>query len=237
MHKSADEIVVSVITVNYNNKDGLQKSLDSFIAQTHQNKELIVVDGGSNDGSIDIIEQYKANIKVSIIGQDKGIYDAMNIGIENVSSKSDYIHFLNSGDSFYSPDVLSELARVASKDQSQSYFGNIIRAEVSTQYPVNLNYRILAAQMICHQAVFFRTAFHKKNLYDLKYNICADYKILAQALAQGEKFRGFKTVVCEIETEGVSATQRQKLKAQKQAIRKEFPALRLWKTIRKLKPT
>ncbi len=237
MAKTAEDILVSVITVNFNNKTGLQKSLESFKDQKHPNKELIVVDGGSNDGSVELIEKYQDFIKVSIIGQDKGIYDAMNIGVENVSSNSDYIHFLNSGDSFYTDEVLLDLVQVATADQSKNYFGNIIRSDEATRYPLHLNFRILAAQMICHQAVFFRTAFHKQNAYDLKYSICADYKLLAQALAKGEKFKGFKTIVCEIETEGVSATQREKLKNQKQAIRKEFPALRLWKTIRKLKPT
>ncbi len=71
----------SIITVNYNNKEGLRKTIESVISQTFRDFEFIVIDGGSDDGSLDVLKEYDSYITYWISEKDKGIYNAMNKGI------------------------------------------------------------------------------------------------------------------------------------------------------------
>ena len=89
-------IKISIITINYNDKIGLTKTLNSVISQSWQDFEFIVIDGGSTDGGREVIEQYKDKIDYWVSEPDNGIYDAMNKGVLN--SSSDFVLFINSGD-------------------------------------------------------------------------------------------------------------------------------------------
>lgn len=99
--------VISVITVCFNNKDGLEKTLKSFAAQNFSQKEIIVVDGGSHDGTEKTIQRYKNIIDHFICESDNGIYDAINKGIRRASGK--WVVCMNAGDIFASDTVLSEI--------------------------------------------------------------------------------------------------------------------------------
>ena len=87
---------LSIITINLNNRDGLQKTIDSVVSQTFRDFEWIVIDGGSTDGSKELIEQYADHFSYWVSEPDKGIYNAMNKGIK--VAKGEYLQFLNSGD-------------------------------------------------------------------------------------------------------------------------------------------
>jgi len=100
---------LSIITVNLNNKSGLQKTIDSVISQTYKDFEWIIIDGGSTDGSKELIEQYSQYITYWISEPDKGIYNAMNKGI--VQAKGEYLQFLNSGDALYDKYVLDKILK------------------------------------------------------------------------------------------------------------------------------
>ena len=95
---------LSIITVNLNNRDGLQKTIDSVICQTFRDFEWIVIDGGSTDGSKELIEQYADHFAYWVSEPDKGIYNAMNKGIK--VAKGEYLQFLNSGDSLWNETTL-----------------------------------------------------------------------------------------------------------------------------------
>ena len=97
---------LSIITINFNNHDGLQKTINSVIAQTWKDFEWIIIDGGSTDGSKNLIEQYDKYITYWISESDKGIYNAMNKGIK--IARGDYLQFLNSGDYFYNEKVIEK---------------------------------------------------------------------------------------------------------------------------------
>ena len=97
----------SIITVNYNNKEGLRKTIESVIHQTFNDYEYIIIDGGSTDGSVDIIKEYNDKISYWISEKDKGIYNAMNKGIR--VSTGDYLLFLNSGDHLSENNVLEKV--------------------------------------------------------------------------------------------------------------------------------
>lgn len=91
---------LSIITVNLNNRDGLKRPIDSVVSQTFTNYEWIVIDGGSTDGSRELIEQYSNHFAYWCNEPDKGIYNAMNKGIAH--AKGEWLQFLNSGDVLYS---------------------------------------------------------------------------------------------------------------------------------------
>ena len=98
--------LISIITINFNDKIGLQRTFDSVFAQDYQDFEYIVIDGGSNDGSKELIENNAQKISYWISEPDKGIYNAMNKGI--LKATGEYLLFLNSGDHLYSHTVLEE---------------------------------------------------------------------------------------------------------------------------------
>lgn len=96
----------SIITVNLNNANGLKETIDSIVNQTCCDYEYLIIDGGSTDDSLSIIKQYKDQIDYWVSEPDKGIFNAMNKGI-NVSH-GDYLIFMNSGDCFNNGKVLEE---------------------------------------------------------------------------------------------------------------------------------
>ena len=100
----------SIITINYNNKDGLEKTILSVLGQTCHDYEYIIIDGGSTDGSVDVIKKYANRIDYWVSEPDSGRYPAMNKGINQ--AKGDYLNFMNSGDTFYSSTVLVDIAKM-----------------------------------------------------------------------------------------------------------------------------
>lgn len=135
---------LSIITINYNNAEGLERTLNSVLAQTYDGIEHIIVDGGSTDGSVDVIKRYVEKVKreevrgKSVVWsseKDKGIYDGMNKGIRKATG--DYIQILNSGDILAAPDVTSKMIAALndamSRDKSLNdggigiLYGNMIR--------------------------------------------------------------------------------------------------------------
>ena len=98
---------VTVITVVYNNVEGIRTTLESFVSQSWSNKEIVVVDGGSTDGTWDVINSFAGNIAYKSSEPDRGIYDAMNKGIDKATGE--WIIFLNSGDVFVDSTVLERV--------------------------------------------------------------------------------------------------------------------------------
>ncbi|HOO18975.1 MAG TPA: glycosyltransferase family 2 protein [Paludibacteraceae bacterium] len=100
---------ISIITINYNHADGLRKTIESVINQTYQDFEYIIIDGGSTDGSVEVIKEYADHIHYWISEPDKGVFNAMNKGISN--AHGEYCLFLNSGDYLYSEDSLNKFIK------------------------------------------------------------------------------------------------------------------------------
>ena len=98
---------VSVITVVYNDVGHIRETIESFFSQTWEDKEYIVIDGGSTDGTIDIIKEYANRISYWISEPDKGMYDAMNKGI--LKANGDWINILNSGDLYSTSEVITDV--------------------------------------------------------------------------------------------------------------------------------
>jgi glycosyltransferase involved in cell wall biosynthesis len=105
---------LSIITINYNNADGLQKTIKSVISQTFKNFEYIIIDGHSSDKSIDVIKENENYFAYWCSEKDRGIYDAQNKGIQK--AKGDYLLFLNSGDCLENEKVLEKVFALTPKE-------------------------------------------------------------------------------------------------------------------------
>ena len=173
---------LSVITINYNNKSGLEKTIQSLFSQTFTDFEYIVIDGGSTDGSIDIINKYSNKITYWVSEKDNGIYDALNKGI--AKSTGEYCYFLNSGDYLSNKDVFDNVFKNKPSE-------DIIYGDVSMEmdgiitghklHPDKLSTFYLLTEVIAHQAQFIkRDLFQKFGNYDLKYKIVSDYELFVR---------------------------------------------------------
>ena len=159
----------SIITINYNNIDGLRKTIESVVRQSFKDFEYIVIDGGSTDGSAELIKEHQDCIDYWVSEPDNGIYNAMNKGIK--AAHGEYINFLNSGDCFYNNGVL--------EDTLQHLKADIVHGKMYDQSKGKLPYLIdrtptmhyLYESSMQHPASFFRRELFKDSLYDENYRI------------------------------------------------------------------
>lgn len=195
---------VSIITISYNNAKGLQRTIGSVVKQTYTDYEYIVIDGGSSDGSRQIIESFSEKITYWVSEPDRGVYHAMNKGI--AISKGEYLHFLNSGDCYATPDVLEKTFSKEYKEpllrgvQICDYGTHQIRWENLGNRDVTL-YDMYVNTML-HQATFIRRdMFDKYGKYDENLKIVSDWKFFFQVILGGEKtiFLNFDVVIFEME--------------------------------------
>ena len=204
---------LSIITVNLNNCDGLKKTIDSVVAQTFKDFEWIVIDGGSTDGSKELIEQYAEHFSYWVSEPDKGIYNAMNKGIK--VAKGEYLLFLNSGD--WLCDGLA-LERFANGDYTEDIvYGNIIKVfesgkqQNSKTDPLycntteKLTLRSLSFGTIPHQASFIKKdLFDKYGLYDESYKIVSDNVFYIRTILEKDaSYRYIDVDVSFFDTNGI----------------------------------
>lgn len=155
---------LSIITINYNNAPGLAKTIESVVNQTSPAFEYIVIDGGSTDGSVDVIRQYHHKITYWISEPDQGIYQAMNKGIKR--AKGEYCQFLNSGDYLLTPDVTERMLAELPSSCSILY-GNKIR-EINGRQQVERSFagRQITLMDLYRSTIFHATAYIKRSLFD-----------------------------------------------------------------------
>lgn len=197
---------ISIITINYNNVDGLRRTLASVAAQTYRNIEHIIVDGGSTDGSVEVIKEYamsQASLRHSIIWKsepDHGIYNAMNRGI--LKATGDYIWILNSGDCAADENVVARMMEILERESYLILLGNKIqvypenrkeyqslsidRKLVNTPNPIEASMLTFYSGTIPQDAAFVRRdIFEKYGLFDESMKICADWKLYLNIIASG----------------------------------------------------
>lgn len=173
---------LSIITVNLNNAEGLKKTILSVNNQTFTNYEYIVIDGGSIDGSVDIIKNYKEQITYWCSEPDKGIYDAMNKGIK--ASKGVFCYFLNSDDTFYSSSTLQKVLDTQS-DKYDFIYGNTLLQ--NKKIGQEFDKYILVTKNISHQAIFYKKwLFEKLGYYNIQYKVWADYEFNVRCFGNNE---------------------------------------------------
>lgn len=175
---------ISIITINYNNIDGLKKTMASVLNQTYGNIDYIVVDGGSTDGSKAHIESYQINVANWVSEPDKGIYHAMNKGI--TYSTGAYVLFLNSGDVLCNPNVLNEFVN-HSKFHGDIVYGDYVFNHGEKQYPDHLTPLFFMKTSLPHQSTLFKkSVFEKMGGYDETYKFCADRDFYLKCYLSGQ---------------------------------------------------
>ncbi len=211
---------LSIITINLNNKVGLEKTITSVISQSFYNFEWIIIDGGSTDGSKELIEQNAEHFVYWVSESDDGVYNAMNKGIRK--STGDYILFLNSGDWLYNNNVLKDVFDtnptediVYCDDGGQT---GIIENEGS---PTSLTIDFLYTQTICHQTIFHKRILFENELYDEKYRIVSDWKFLyKQVVFRNASYRKINILLCVLQ--GNSSFDAEKTTQERQLVLNEF---------------
>jgi len=229
---------ISVITVCYNSHDSIENTILSIINQDYPNLEYIIVDGLSNDGTIDIIKKYSDKISKFISDRDQGIYDAMNKGIDLATG--DWINFMNSGDSFVNNLILSKVF-VQSSNLYDVVFGDCIlndKGELNYFHttPFYLNKKNLGIN-ICHQSIFVKTELIKTNKFNLLYKICADYEMIYKLHKQGFSFLQLEFPICIYQTGGgISSTFESQIKVlyENTKIESNFLSLKFYRNLLKL---
>ena len=174
---------LSIITINYNNLDGLKKTIESVVNQTWREFEYIVIDGGSSDGSAEYLESQNENINYWVSEPDKGIYNAMNKGI--LKATGEYLLFLNSGDHFYSSEVLG-LNQKSLNLYDIIYFNLHVvdkNKNFVKNYPDELLFSYFIEDSLPHPSTMIKAGlFSTIGLYDENLTIVSDWKFFIVAL-------------------------------------------------------
>jgi glycosyltransferase involved in cell wall biosynthesis len=175
---------LSIVTINLNNAKGLQKTLESVVDQSFVDFELLVIDGGSTDGSAEVIRQYENKISYWVSEPDKGIYHAMNKGIKLTTGS--YILFLNSGDSLVKNSILDDVFKVIKSNTSIDFFyGDTInaRSQAIHTYPTTLTFSYFYERTINHQSTIFKKdLFVNYGLYTESFRIVSDWEYYLKLL-------------------------------------------------------
>jgi glycosyltransferase involved in cell wall biosynthesis len=200
--------LITVVTVVRNGEKTLEETILSVINQTYTNVEYIIVDGASTDGTLDVIRKYEDRIDYWMSEPDKGIYNAMNKGIDLATGE--WINFMNSGDGFYSETVLRDIFEIESIEVDT----DIIYGD--TLYVYTFDSVVLKAKPIksilkhlpfSHQASFVKANILKETKFDDTYKISGDHNLFYNYYINNKIFKYYPFVVTRYEAEcGVSST-------------------------------
>lgn len=198
---------LSVITVVYNNARDIERTMLSVISQSYRHIEYIIIDGGSTDGTLDVIMRYKDQISFVLSEPDKGIYDAMNKGLARASG--DYVLFMNSGDELYDRETVERVFSTA--EDADIYYGEteMIDAGLNSlglrrhRAPEQLTLTSFRFGMsVSHQAIYIRRSLCEP--YDSRYELSADIEWILRALRKSKKVVNVGMVVARYLVGGMS---------------------------------
>ncbi len=202
---------LSIITVCYNIKDEIQRTCESIVNQSYQDFEWIVIDGGSTDGTLDLLNNYKDRIDIFVSEKDNGIFDAMNKGI--VKAQGKYLNFMNGGDEFYKKDVLKNFIKELSSpttDNADIYYGNtsIIRhgKHVITALPTTIEKTFFLDNNLNHQSAFIKKElFDTYGYYEVR-PLASDYEMWLVYCENNCSYKKLDFVVAKFYWEGASTS-------------------------------
>ena len=212
---------LSVITVNYNDAKGLERTIKSVIGQTFRDFEFIIIDGGSTDNSLEVIRKYEDAVSYWVSEKDGGIYPGMNKGLRQ--AKGEYVNFMNGGDCYHAPDVLERIfsletdADIITGAHSGSPHPNVGKDGVTLLD--------LCTGAVDHQASVIRREVALHHPYDEKYRIVSDWKFFIEALIIDNcSFYYTDTIVVDVDMTGISNTNKRLNIQEREAVLTElFP--------------
>lgn len=197
--------LISVITVTFQGGAQLEDTIQSVLNQSYQNIEYIIIDGGSTDNSLDILKKYESDIDYWLSEPDKGIYDAMNKGIELASGN--WINFMNCGDRFFSKVVLTNIFGNQLQSDASILFGNWEVRYASGKKRMGKSEfadNLWKGSQFCHQSVFIASSYHKTHPYNYKNKIVADFEFFHSAWKDKQSFKKIDEIVSSIDAGGIS---------------------------------
>lgn len=226
-------MLLSIITINYNDKEGLARTMDSVLSQTYTDYEYIVIDGGSDDGSKAVIEQHQDKLGYWVSEPDNGIYNAMNKGI--AKAKGDYILFLNSGDYLNDDEVLNSI-KLHFNTTLDIYYGNLYLIDAKGdkrfhELPEKLTFEFFFRRTLPHQSAFIkRSLFDTVFMYNEKLKIVSDWEFFICAIFFHQATLGYMnhTICVYDDALGMSSLEENKklrFKEREKVLRKYFPLL------------
>jgi glycosyltransferase involved in cell wall biosynthesis len=205
-------VKISIITVCLNSSLSIQKTIQSISSQNYPDIEHIIIDGGSIDGTMDIIDRYRSCFSQIISEPDQGIYDAMNKGVS--LAKGNVVAFLNAGDIYASDKVLSHVAMVMEREQLEALSGDVIFFDMKRPTRKLRRYdsghfspeRLAWGWMPAHPALFLRReVFDRVGLFRTTYRIAGDFEFVVRAFKDGNLcYRHLPEVLVNMLTGGVS---------------------------------
>lgn len=217
-------MTLSIITVNLNNRDGLQRTIDSVISQKFTDYEWIMIDGGSTDGSRELIEQYAKHFSYWCSEPDKGIYNAMNKGIAH--AQGEYLQFLNSGDWFAGDEVLSDIFRgqITGDIVYGDYYQTNGKEVIPIQYEQDLSFLTIYYKAIPHTSSFIKREIISNRLYNEELDIVSDWEFFLECALKGLQFTHISIYVTYYDSSGISSSNRNKvLKEREDVIERLVP--------------
>lgn len=214
---------LSIITVNYNDLQGLEKTIYSITEQNYQNFELIVIDGGSTDGSKEFIENC-SRIDYWVSEKDSGIYNAMNKGI--LAANGEYVIFMNGGDYFYSCYTLDAIKREFDYNIDILY-GNAIFVQkdkkFQVDFPDKLNFSFFYSNSLCHQSIFYKRSLFDNYLFNENLRIVSDWEFNIKNICLFNKtYKHIHSVICYYDLNGISNNLKKIDSIERKTILKKF---------------
>ncbi|WP_066377207.1 MULTISPECIES: glycosyltransferase family 2 protein [unclassified Anabaena] len=196
---------ISIITVTYNRIEDLRETFASITSQIYTNIEYIVIDGGSQDGTLDFLRVNDDIITYWVSEKDAGIYHAMNKGA--LTATGDWIVFMNSGDKFFAEDTLTKVSEYLENSVDVVYgkFESIVndkygyRTYQRKPYPLSIIWREIPT---CHQSVFVKRALQVKYPFNTLLTWCADHDFLAKLYVAGYRFLEIPLVISKFDVSG-----------------------------------
>jgi glycosyltransferase involved in cell wall biosynthesis len=200
-------VKLSIITINKNNAAGLEKTIQSVIQQTFSDYEYIVIDGASDDGSVDVIKKYAEKITYWISEPDIGIYNAMNKGIR--AAHGEYCLFLNSADCLIEAATMENVfAEIAGLEEADVYYSDMMDSKGALiTYSADLTVYSLLKRPISHQnSLIKRGLFFEHGLYNENYRIVSDYEFwLKEMWIHQIRFIHLKVKIALFDRDGASS--------------------------------
>lgn len=203
----------SIITVNYNNKEGLRRTIESVVSQTYHDYEFIIIDGGSTDGSAEVLKEYDKYITYWVSEKDNGIYNGMNKGIAKATG--DYLNFMNSGDCFYSSNILEKVSDYLSDADfivGKDYHFNETtkKGHISIQPPRTTMIHFFISTLD-HQSSFIRRELFQESPYREDLQLVSDWIFYVEKIvSEGKTVKFIDEIVCRREEGGLSEQQRER---------------------------
>lgn len=203
---------LSIITINRNNADGLQKTIESVVKQTYTDFEYIIIDGASTDSSIDVIKRFETirNNLFWVSEPDSGIYNAMNKGI--LKATGEYLLFLNSGDWLYTPTILSDV--FTSNLDEDIVYGEVMiigqngyKLHNTYPNPEYVDMTFLTLTSLPHGASFIKSSlFQKFGLYSEKYKFVSDWEFFIVVICKYNcSLRKIDKIIINYDNDGISS--------------------------------